>query len=267
MLPLRFFLPLLALTPTLAWAQFPPEIITALDDAIALYRRVRAERLRLATDTNERGEVLIGAGFFEGGVDPALVFQIGDEAFELEPDRALGLGAAEAYGPPPLPARSRRVHDGERGGLDAGSCRACHFVGGPDGAGAPTQQALFRGDGRHRSTATVRDAPHVMGLGYLARAARELERGLAARVDIARSQAADLGEPVRAALVVDGINFGAVTAGPDGALDATELRGVGPDLRIRPFGHKGRHADLVSLADEALAVHLGIQTEGRLDTY
>lgn len=249
-----------------AAAQFPPDLHAALDDALALYRRNRAEQHRLATDPNERYEVLVGRGIFAFG-DADYIFNLGDEAFEAEIDRPRGLGQGEAWGPEPLPAYNRRLHDGERGGLDASSCRVCHFVGGPDGAGAPTQFALLRGDGERLSTATVRDAPHLMGLGYIAIAARHIERQINLRVDVARSQARDLGEPVSAWLLIDDIDYGRVTAHPDGRLDPSQVRGLSPDLIVRPFGHKGRHATLEALADEALALHHGLQSDARIDDH
>lgn len=255
-----------ALAPQPAAAQFPADLRAALDDAIELYRRNRAEQYRLATDPNERYEVLVGRGIFAFG-DAAYVFNLGDEAFEAEIDRPRGLGQGEAWGPEPLPAQNRRLHDGERGGLDASSCRVCHFVGGPDGAGSPTQFALLRGDGERLSTATVRDAPHLMGLGYIALAARHIERQINLRVEVARNQARDLGEPVSARLLIEDIDFGRVTAHPDGRLDPSEVRGLSPDLIVRPFGHKGRHATLEALADEALAVHHGLQSDARIDDH
>lgn len=244
---------------------FPADVRSALDDAVELYRRVRAEQLVFATDPNERYEVVVGQLIFERA-DDDMLFNIGDEAFELEAGREGGLGSGEPWGPFPLPVRNRRLHDGERGGLDASSCRSCHFVGGPDGGGAPSQVALLRGDGRHLDAATVRDAPHVMGLGYIELAARRLERQINRRADIAREQAASIGMPVPAQLVADGVDFGEIIAQPDGTFDLAGLRGISPDLRLRPFGHKGRHRTLVALADEALQIHHGIQSDSRRQT-
>lgn len=252
--------------PAVGRAALSPDTPALLDEAVTLYRRGRAEALFFATDPFERLDRLVGAQVIEvlgGREDYETLFQLGDEAFEAELDRVAGVGQGA---PPaaPLPARPARVHDGERGGLDSGSCRACHFSGGPDGAGAATQVALLRGDGRRLGSTTVRDAPHLMGLGYLSRVARELERELARRRDLVRADAALLGIPQTIRLDVRGIDFGRLTADPDGALDTSGVRGVSPDLVIRPFGHKGRHADLVVLCDEALQIHHGLQTTSRV---
>ncbi len=254
------------LSPTGASAQFPDELRAALVDAVDLYRLARAERLQFATDPNERLEVLATANLFDW-YEPESIFAFGDEAFEAELDRGAGLGRGDPWGPRPAPARGRRLHEGERGGLDASSCRSCHFVGGPDGSGRLSQTALLRGDGEQLTSAIVRDAPHLMGLGYLVRAARETETQFRQLTEIAQNQAQDVGEPIRIPLIFDGRDYGAVTAHPDGTLETDELRGIDADLRIRPLGHKGRHADLVSLTDEALQIHLGLQSESRLHTY
>ena len=242
------------------------DVEAQLADAIDLYSKAFSEQFFFATDPAERFEVLVFPATVERLVEADafdVLFQRGDEAFEAEVDHVGGLGQGEAYGPAPLPAISRRIHDGERGGLDAGSCRACHFVGGPDGSGAGTQLALFRGDGATLSSAEVRDPPHVMGLGYIALTARQLTAGLAEQRRITLSVAEGGPGPVTRRLVVDGIDFGELTATPEGALDTSGVVGVDEDLVVRPFGHKGRHATLTALVDEALQVHHGLQSTSR----
>ncbi|MCA9546700.1 MAG: hypothetical protein KC613_19980, partial [Myxococcales bacterium] len=237
-----------------------------LADALALYRNARAEQTLMTVDPNERA-LLVGPVFFEGvetAEDFEVVFLTGDEAFERELDRGSGLGQGEAWGPWPAPARVRRVHDGDRGGLDASSCRSCHFSGGTDGGGTLTQVGLFRGDGRRLSAATVRDAPHIMGSGYLQRLAREIEADLADQVRVAVEGAPFNDGALAVTLRAKGLRFGEVVVFPDGTLDLSGVAGVGQDLVVRPFGWKGRHADLVALSDEALQVHLGVQTDSRV---
>ncbi len=240
-----------------------------LEDAIALYEKSAAEHYIFATDPGEAAETLVGERYVSvlsdnGQFDD--IFNIGDEAFEAEHNRVTGFG----QGAPPLPGQSavvQRIHTGERGGADSSSCRACHFAGGPDGAGAATQAGLFRGDGRYLSSATVRDAPHVMGLGYISILARQFEDRLAFLRDDTAAFAVQLGEPYERELVVQGVSFGIVVGLPDGTADLSGVRGIGRDLKVRPFGHKGRHRTLSQLVDEALQVHHGLQSEGRVDLY
>ncbi len=240
-----------------------------LRGAIDLYVNARLELLTVATDEQERAETivpsslvaeLVGRGEFEA------LFLLADESFEAERDRALGAGSGPG-GPRLHPARPARMQVGELGGLDSSSCRSCHFNGGPDGSGTGSQSALFRGDGETLSSATIRDAPHVMGLGYLSLVARGLEAQIQDAAGLAVADAVEFDAPQRRRLEVQGVYFGHVTGLPDGSLDTSELTYISPDLVIRPFGFKGRHATLVELADEAFQLHHGMQSASRIEVY
>lgn len=245
------------------------DVAAELQDAIAVWEASRQERLITAVDPFERFETIFGAGGVENLANQQLydtIFALGDEAFESERDRVAGFG----QGRPPgdvLPARPKRVHDGERGGLDSSSCRSCHFSGGPDGAGTATQVALLRGDGRHLSSAVVRDAPHVMGLGYIQLVAEWFNLSLEAQAITHQLNAEASGLPILERLEVDGIEFGNVTFHPDGSRNTAGLVAISDDLVVRPFGHKGRHRDLVELCDEALQIHHGHQSSSREQTF
>ncbi|MBM4282783.1 MAG: hypothetical protein FJ137_19215 [Deltaproteobacteria bacterium] len=258
-----------------------PAAQAALTDAVAVFERARAERI-IGQYANERAELFAGhlqvtQLFAEGRYED--LFVDGDAAFEGEATRALGLGRGADRRTPGaflpwlrMPARGRPIHDDERGGLDASSCRSCHFAGGPDGAGSSSQRAFLRGDGAHVSSAAMRDAPHVMGLGYVALVAAEMTAELASHRARAAQLAATLAPdaaPVTIPLAVQegDVTFGALVVRPTptgGVVDDDGVQGVSRDLVVRPFGHKGRHADLVALADEALAVHHGLQSSAYL---
>lgn len=229
-----------------------------LEDGKSLFRRARADRL-LSQFENERTERIVRAEQIELYVREERyeeLFLAGDEAFEFEVVQAFGALRS------PQP-----IHLGDQGGADGTSCRACHFAGGPDGAGSSSQAAYFFGDGRLLSSAIRRDAPHVMGLGYVERLAREMEVELFSTLLEAEDIAATTEEPVDIPLVAKGISFGSLRALPGGEVDRRNVSGVSPDLVIRPFGRKGRHADLVSLVDEALAFHHGLLTSSYVSTF
>ena len=240
-----------------------------LEDAIELFRRGRFGSLLHLTDPFERFDSLIGEFALQYWRDQESIealFNTGDEAFEAELDRVGGAGrhVPIASG---RPATVQRVHEGERGGYDSASCRSCHFSGGADGAGTLTQVGLFRGDGVHLSSATLRDAPHIMGLGYLMRISREIEDYLDDERRFVLNNAAVLGEPLSTTLRYQGISFGRLTGHPDGTLDTSEVVGISPDLKIRVLGHKGRHTSLQELADEALQVHHGLISDSRVESF
>lgn len=247
-----------------------PDTQATLEDAIYLYDRGRLEQMLFATDELERLESLTSEGQLEtmyqlGHIED--IFNTGDEAFEVERDYLTGMGQGPPRGDAPLPPRVQRLHSGELGGLDSTSCRSCHFSGGSDGAGTHTQQGYFRGDGQNLSTVTVRDSPHIMGLGYINLLARDIERELGYSRDYVLSEASATGERSEFPLEAHAMSFGVIAAVPDGqggaVLDTSGVRHISPDLIIRPFGHKGRHAHLVELADEALQSHHGLQSTSR----
>jgi cytochrome c peroxidase len=242
-------------------------ISCGLDEARALYERAAASRWIVATDANERlvgSRPLLRKLIEEQRFDD--LFLLGDEAFEQMASVHLGAGSGPAE-PGERPARGQRVHDGERGGFDATSCRSCHFSGGPDGSASASQVTLFRGDGLHFDSSDPRDAPHVMGLGYIQILAREIERALSERVASARATASARGLDVEVRLVALGTDYGSIRVDPDGAVDVSAITGISSDLKVRPFGHKGQYRDLVALTDDALQQHFGIQSERRLARY
>jgi CxxC motif-containing protein (DUF1111 family) len=244
----------------------PEAVRGALDEAVDVFRRTRATAL-LHSAPAERFEQLARPEqlqLFRRDERWDDVFLDGDDAFTFAFDRAFGAGRAPVRSDDvDVPPSPQPVHDGV-GGLDGSSCRACHFVGGPDGAGTSTQRARLRGDGNSTMTGVLRDAPHVMGLGPVAILAGEMSQTLRAIRDEAIATAATTDRDVAFPLVAKGVSFGTLIAKPGGILDERAVDGISSDLIVRPFGHKGRHADLVELVDEALLVHHGIQTASQL---
>jgi hypothetical protein len=137
------------------------EITEEVDHAVLLAKRERLDEYFEAAEKGEDREHLfvLQSEIDLGLYDQERLFLFGDSFFSHEFRTEDGF--ADKPGPQPL----RRVHTGVRGGLDTFSCAGCHSVGGPDGAGAPTQNAFLLGDGEHTSSANVRNAPVVLGLG------------------------------------------------------------------------------------------------------
>src|SRR5215475_2947844 len=131
-----------------------------------------------------------------------------------------------------------RVQDGEGDmssvlALGAGlvdSCAGCH--------GRPRGAAGFGGDVVTRPDS--RNAPHLFGLGLKEMLADEITADLRAIRDQAMNTARHNGQPVTVALVTKGVSFGSMTANPDGSVDTSQVQGVNPDLRIRPFFAHGQ---------------------------
>jgi hypothetical protein len=133
-------------------------------------------------------------------------------------------------------------------------------VGGPNGAGAETDVAFLAGDGKTTASGDGRNAPALVALGVVQALAAEMTRDLQRqRADLVRD-AARAGADRETHLVTKGVDFGVLRVSAKGALDASGLRGVDPDLVVKPFGWKGTLATFTDFAAEALQVHTGIQS-------
>ncbi len=247
--------------PPVLYVRGEDEAVTAL--AVERFQHTRAGTL-LRSDPFEQFEQLARPeqlALFEGEERWLDIFLDGDDLFSFA--FPLPFGAGRGPNPQQLPYPPQPVHTVD-GGLDGTNCRACHFAGGPDGAGTATQRAFLRGNGHDTTRATLRDAPHVMGLGPVTRLAAEMTATLQATRAQAEALSATISISVPVPLVAKGVSFGVLIARPGGEVDDRGVDGVSSDLVVRPFGHKGRQSDLVGLVDEALFVHHGVQTASQL---
>ena len=190
----------------------------------------------------------------EGAYSPDALFQLGGQLFLHDFTLEEGLGGQDA----PYP---RRVHLGFRGGPEATSCRACHWRGGLAGAGDAADTAYLQGDGRSPRSGLARNAPALVGAGYVELLAREMTRELAVQAMAAQTRAGATGRDAPFELLAKGVSFGSATARPDGTLDVTTREGLDGDLVVRPFGQKGNLRTLRDAVDDALAIHLGLQSD------
>ncbi|MDH3283010.1 MAG: thiol oxidoreductase-like protein, partial [Gammaproteobacteria bacterium] len=132
----------------------------------------------------------------------------------------------------------------------ADSCAACH--------GRPRGSAGFGGDVATRPDS--RDAPHLFGLGLVEQLADEMTRELRRIRTRTITVAADQRRPATRRLVANGVEFGAITARPDGSVDTSRVEGVDLDLRIRPFFHHGETVSIREFAVGALKAEMGLET-------
>lgn len=257
-------LPLLATAqdaqPSTPWPQGGPPSDVALSelvaDALDLFALERFEEFR---DAKERGEDSGHIRVFQDDIDAGQytvddLFAFGDSVFGHE------FRDLDGYGDDPAVRPMQRVHAGARGGRDNFSCLGCHSLGGPDGAGAATQNAYLFGDGADLDSALERNPPMLLGLGMVQELARELSADLQRQRDEALAAAQDQGRDVTAHLVTRDIDFGRITARADGSLDLSAVEGVDDDLVVKPFGWKGVFPDLRRATEDAARVHFGIQS-------
>ena len=130
------------------------------------------------------------------------------------------------------------------------SCASCH--------GRPRGSAGFGGDVVTRPDS--RDAPHLFGLGLKEMLADEITGKLRAIRAAALAQAAASGQPVTSPLLAKGISYGSITAFPDGSLNTSQVVGVDPDLRVRPFFAHGGTMSIREFAVGAWNAEMGLQS-------
>lgn len=182
------------------------------------------------------------------------LYQIGAQLFQLTFTKEVGFGGKDR------PTISR-FHQGRRGGPDARKCASCHWRGGPAGAGDAADNAYLDGDGDSQSSALSRNPPSLAGAGWVEQCAQEMTTELLGLRDQAISFAKDKGYSVEVVLTSKGVGFGSIVVSPDGSVDTSGVRGIDPDLIVRPFGWKGTFATLRDATEDALVVHHGMEPE------
>lgn len=131
----------------------------------------------------------------------------------------------------------------------ADSCAACH--GRPRGAAGAGGDVVTRPDSR--------DAPHLFGLGLKEMLADEITSDLRALRTQGLAAAKQSGASVKVTLTSKGIVYGSLVARPDGTLDTSQVAGVDPDLRVRPFFAHGGKISIREFVIGALNDEMGLQ--------
>ena len=136
------------------------------------------------------------------------------------------------------------------GGPETISCPSCHWIGGPNGAGAETDNAFLAGRRRAHGSGDARNPPALVALGVVQALAREMTSrpAEAARRPRARSRARRRSREAR--LIAKGVDFGVLRATPKGELDASGIRGVdaGPGRQAVRLEGNARRASPTSPA-------------------
>ncbi len=138
------------------------------------------------------------------------------------------------------------------GSIGAGlvdSCAGCH--GRPRGAAGFGGVVFTRPDSR--------DAPHLFGLGLVEMLADEITHDLRRIRAEATAKAQSSGSVVARELVSKGIRYGRIRVNPDGSVDPSNIQGINPDLRVRPFFHEGGTISIREFVVGALNAEMGLE--------
>jgi len=240
--PARF---LLAVAPTLAlilafgasaqlvdWTQAPNAVGVGI--AKSLEEQIGAGQ----------GDVLTpGSSIFLIQRDPARSIRRGRQLFQRKFSIHQGLGPRTGDGVGNIET------DGSIGAGVSDSCAGCH--------GRPRGAAGFGGDVATRPDS--RDAPHLFGLGLQEMLADEITGDLRAIRDRATQTAARTGQPVALLLTSKGIRYGSIRVSPSGLVDTSGVRGVDPDLRVRPFFAEGGTISIREFLVGAFNAEMGVE--------
>jgi hypothetical protein len=130
------------------------------------------------------------------------------------------------------------------------SCAGCH--GRPRGSAGSGGDVVTRPDSR--------DAPHLFGLGLKEMLADEITADLRAIRAQAIADYHHTRHAITRSLDSKGINYGSITVRQDGQVDTSQVRGVDPDLRVRPFFAHGGKLSIREFLVGAFNDEMGLQS-------
>jgi hypothetical protein len=153
---------------------------------------------------------------------------------------------------------------------DATSCADCHHQPTIGGAGGFVANVFVLAQVLDPVTNSVsadfsneRNSLGMNGSGAIEMLAREMTADLLALRQLAIDKARQTGSNQSVSLSAKGVNFGQLTARPDGSVDASMVEGVDPDLVIKPFSQKGVVNSVRVFTVNAYNHHHGMQAVER----
>jgi hypothetical protein len=216
---------------------------------------------------------LVAAGDVSEAFEEA--FEHGDELFETTFNYVDGVGAHVGEGQrfTRIP-RADLMGPGEWGkhfparvtGPNAQSCNSCHNLPTDDGAGGSSSNV--HRDPQHSGVLNKfiqRNTPHTFGAGAVQRLAEEMTDVLRSIRDSAQTQACNSGGSVTKSLTANGISYGSITVKRTATnpckvtFITTAIKGIDPDLVVRPYQWKGSVAFLRDFNRGAAHNELGMQ--------
>lgn len=202
-----------------------------------------------------------------GAITREKLFEAGAELFHTPYNGLDGVGMKKTVGGVPV----NRFSTGPAGGgqpitVGAQSCGSCHNRPFPSSAGLAHTRIFFDPDQNGAPPFNPRATTSLFGDGVLQRLAEEMTEQLFADREAAVKQAkARPGTAVRRELKANGVGFGTLvaTANPNGEVtfDVSSVRGVSPDLVVRPMGWKGNVTTVRNLTVAASNFGMGMMPE------
>ena len=182
-----------------------------------------------------------GSSIFITQRDPARAVRRGRQLFQRKFTDDQGFGPRQPSG--------NIVTNANIGAGMVDSCAGCH--------GRPRGSAGFGGDVVTRPDS--RDAPHLFGLGLQEMLGDEITGEIRDQRNNALNAARSQNRNVTVSLNSKGVNYGSITARPNGTVDTTQLRGVDADLRVKPFFAHGATTSIREFVVGAFNDEMGLQ--------
>lgn len=202
-----------------------------------------------------------------GSMTHADLFEKGDRIFHAPFNGLDGVGMMRTVGGVPL----NRFSNGPAGGgqpltVGSQSCGSCHATPFGAGAGLAHTRVFFDTAAKGVPPFNPRATTSLFGNGALQLLAQEMTEQLFASRDEAAAEAKSKpGSSARRELRANGVEFGAVIATADAkgdvSFDMSQVRGVSPDLVVRPLGWKGGVVSIRNLVVAASTFGMGMQSE------
>lgn len=198
--------------------------------------------------------------------------EIGEELFKAKFTAKDGAGRPRATQAiiPTKPRKGTEIAFSRTAGPDSNGCSSCHNDPVVGGAGDFVTN-VFVSEGFNNADfdttdpqfSNERGTNHIFGAGLVELLAREMSSELHKIRRDALADAASNGEAVTANLETKGVQFGKLTAMPDGITDLSKIEGIDSDLVIRPFSQKGVMTSLRQFTVNAMNHHHGMQAVER----
>lgn len=197
-----------------------------------------------------RGTILTpGSSLYIIKRDPFRSIRRGRQLFQRKFTRAQGQGPNEGDGVGDINT------DIAIGAGLSDSCGGCHSR--PRGSAGSGGNVVTRPDSR--------DAPHLFGLGIKEMLADEMTAELRSIRDQAVARAQKSKKSITLPLFTKGVQFGSITGNPDGTYNTSQVTGVDPDLRIKPFNADGSMISIREFVVTALHNEMGLEASSDPD--
>jgi hypothetical protein len=221
------------------------------------------------------GVMTIGAADSDGHVDQSILkmwadatpsvaqleflFDHGDELTEIEFTEADGVGSLTLPNGDPLNTRFSRMPLGERfTGPNAGSCLACHNAPIGNAGGNNVANVLQDPDPATPGSFNVRQTTSINGGGLSQILAEDMTEELQ---DLKQMALDNPGTTVQLTVKDGAVNFGSIVCAADDTCNYQNVRGVSPDLIVRPMGWKGNMPTLRAFSADAAFGEMGMQSD------